>query len=78
MILCAEPKNIEKKLIPGFTSRHNLTKLIYYESYDIHYDAFRRERQLKNWRREWKDNLIRSINPDYQDLLDEVQYKLSQ
>ncbi|WP_107014144.1 GIY-YIG nuclease family protein [Christiangramia fulva] len=43
-------------------------KLIYFEEFtDIH-QAIEREKQLKNWHREWKLNLIRSINPEFKDL----------
>ena len=49
----------KNKLIEGFTKRYNLSKLIYYEvTSDIH-SALEREKQLKNWHREWKINLIK-------------------
>ena len=56
------------KIIQGFTSRYNITKLIYYEEFDMVMDAVAREKQLKNWHREWKINLIKSVNPDFNDL----------
>ena len=56
------------KLIEGFTKRYNLTKLIYYEvTSDIH-SALEREKQLKNWHRDWKINLINNFNPLWKDL----------
>lgn len=58
----------KNKSIPGFTSRYNLTKLVYYEQYSDIDDAIRREKQLKNWHREWKINLIKSQNPGLADL----------
>ena len=61
-----EPKN---KLIDGFTKNYNITKLVYYESCSSIDAAIRRERQLKNWHRQWKINLIESINKDWKDLL---------
>ena len=58
----------KQKLVKGFTSQYNLTKLIYYEEGSNIKDALIREKQLKNWHREWKINLIRSINPKIEDL----------
>jgi len=60
-----EPKN---KLIDGFTKKYDITKLVYYESCSSIDAAIRRERQLKNWHRQWKINLIESINQDWKDL----------
>ncbi len=54
--------------IEGFTKQYHLKKLVYYEEYDSSMDAIRREKQLKNWHREWKINLIRQQNPDFRDL----------
>ena len=62
----------KKKLIPGFSNRYNLTKLVYYEYYN-HIDyAILREKRLKKWKRAWKDNLINDLNPDWRDLYDDV------
>jgi len=58
----------KKKLVPGYTSRYNVNKLVYYEEYDYVYHAIAREKQLKNWHREWKINLIKKLNPDFNDL----------
>lgn len=51
-----------------FTKRYNLTDLLYFEEFDDIRDAIAREKQLKNWRREWKFNLIKKINPDLKNL----------
>lgn len=56
-------------LIEGFSKRYKLTKLIYFEESLSVVDAIAREKQLKNWHREWKLNLIKSINPGLKDLL---------
>lgn len=58
----------KNKIIKGFTARYNIDKLIYYEEFDGPYDAIMREKQLKNWHREWKLNLIKKQNPDFKDL----------
>ena len=52
----------------GFTKQYNLHKLIYFEICDTAEQAIAREKQLKNWHREWKINLIRKSNPEFKDL----------
>jgi len=56
------------KLIEGFSKKYNLTKLVYYEIYNNINDAIKREKQLKNWQREWKIKLIENMNPEWRDL----------
>ena len=52
----------------SFTYKYNCNKLVYYEvSEDIKY-AITREKQLKNWERSWKDELVAKDNPNWQDL----------
>ncbi|MFH1456781.1 MAG: GIY-YIG nuclease family protein [Patescibacteria group bacterium] len=60
----------KEKAIKGFSSKHNLNKLIYYEYYNNINDAIAREKQLKNWHRDWKLNLINKENPQFKDLSD--------
>lgn len=48
----------------AFTSQYNATDLVYYERFDTPRAAIDREKQLKRWRREKKEALIRSANPD--------------
>ena len=55
-----------------FTSRYNCFDLIYYEVHQSIEAAIDREKQLKRYHREWKLNLINSINPDLKDLSEEV------
>ena len=52
----------------GFTTRYNITKLIYFEEYSDVKAAIAREKQLKHWNREKKNGLIESLNPDWNDL----------
>jgi putative endonuclease len=61
----------KNKLIEGFTKKYNLTKLVYFETMKDIESAIRREKQLKNWYRQWKINLIESINKDWRDLSEE-------
>ena len=52
----------------SFTSKYNCTKLVYYENFSTIEEAISREKQLKNWHRKWKENLIVSVNPTWKDL----------
>jgi len=52
----------------GFTAKYKLTDLLYYEEIFGAYNAILREKQLKNWHRDWKINLIKEINPEMKDL----------
>ncbi|MCZ7602734.1 MAG: GIY-YIG nuclease family protein [Melioribacteraceae bacterium] len=61
----------KQKLIKGFTSKYNITKLVYYEEYNDINDAIRREKQIKGWSRKKKIELIESINPEWKDLSEE-------
>ena len=58
----------ENKIIRGFTSKYNLKKLVYFEETSDVNSALTREKQLKNWHRDWKINLIKSKNPNFADL----------
>lgn len=61
----SEHKNKEKE---GFSSKYNLTKLVYFETTESSLAALEREKQLKRWHREWKINLIKKANPNFNDL----------
>ncbi|MBI4435178.1 GIY-YIG nuclease family protein [Candidatus Uhrbacteria bacterium] len=62
----------QQHLIPGFTSKYNCTKLVYVETTSDIKDAIAREKELKGWRREKKNALINSANPQWQDLSSEI------
>lgn len=55
-------------LIEGFTKKYKLKKLVYIEEYNDIKLAIAREKQLKNWHRDWKLNLIKKVNPNFDDL----------
>nr|WP_295111745.1 GIY-YIG nuclease family protein [uncultured Caulobacter sp.] len=55
-------------LIPGFTKKYGLKRLVWHEPHDDMGAAFQRERSLKRWPRQWKINLIERENPDWDDL----------
>jgi len=48
----------KNKLVEGVTKTYDLTKMVYYEATENIYTALEREKQLKNWHRDWKINLV--------------------
>lgn len=52
----------------AFTIQYKLSDLVYFEEFQNIIHAINREKQLKNWHRAWKLNLIKSMNPDLKDL----------
>lgn len=65
-------KEHSRKTGKGFSRKYNVNKLVYYESFTKSIEAFEREAQLKNWRRQWKDELVESMNPNWEDLRDKI------
>ena len=55
-------------LIPGFTKKYDVNKLVYYEQIEGMSAAIQREKQIKKWNRKWKIELIESVNPQWKDL----------
>ena len=60
------------KLADGFTKKYNVNKLVYFEETDDINSALSREKQLKNWHRDWKINLITEANPQWKDLGEDI------
>ena len=56
------------KARPGFTARYGCNQLAWFETFETREAAFRRERQIKEWRRRWKLRLIEDLNPTWRDL----------
>ena len=56
------------KVVPGFTKRYGVIRLVYYEIFDDIENAIRREKRLKKWNRAWKIRLIEEKNPNWDDL----------
>jgi len=56
------------KLVQGFTEKYNVNKLVYFEETGDVEAALTREKQIKKWRREKKNRLVCSINPEWRDL----------
>ncbi len=62
----------KEKLVEGFTQRYHVTKLVYYEIFTDIREAIAREKQIKGGSRQKKIDLIKSINPEWRDLYDEL------
>ena len=67
--------NLERRLsehkaaqVKGFTKKYRVNRLLWYERYERIEDAIAREKQMKNWRRDKKQQLIERENPDYEDI----------
>jgi len=54
--------------VPGFTAKHGVKRLVWYEPHDDVLAAIEREKALKKWRRVWKIALIEDANPEWNDL----------
>ncbi len=62
----------KSKLIGGFTKKYNVNKLVYYEIHDDISEAIKREKQIKNWSRQKKIDLINILNEDWKDLYESI------
>jgi putative endonuclease len=62
----------KEKLLPGFTARYGVDRLVWFETYDDPTNAIAREKEIKKWRRDWKIALIEADNPDCLDLYNAV------
>ena len=59
-------------LVKGFTAKYNLEMLVWFEQTDDVNSAIAREKQLKNWHRQWKIDLIVQLNPNWRDLYESI------
>ncbi len=62
----------KEKIIPGFTAKYNVVKLVYYEAFADPESAIRREKQIKGGSRKKKIILITEVNKEWRDLYDEI------
>jgi putative endonuclease len=60
------------RAVRSFTSKYNITRLVWFEIYDDPISAISREKELKKWKRAWKVQLIEAKNPQWEDLYDEI------
>ncbi|MBN1130172.1 MAG: GIY-YIG nuclease family protein [Chitinispirillaceae bacterium] len=58
----------QSKTFPGFTAQYNVNKLVYFEHTNDIKVAIKREKTIKGWRREKKNELVSSLNPEWKDL----------
>jgi len=63
-------KNHKTGLVRGFTQKYGVCRLVYFETFESITVAIHREKQLKNWKRSWKIDLIEKMNPTWRDLFD--------
>ena len=59
-------------LAAGFSKQYQIHLLVYYEMHATMLEAITREKQLKNWNREWKVKLVESFNENRTDLYDQI------
>ena len=59
-------------VVAGFTQKHSVDRLVWFELHDTMESAIRREKALKEWKRAWKLRLIEEGNPTWKDLYDEL------
>ena len=60
------------KIRKGFTEKYNADQLVYFEVAEAMAHAIAREKQLKNWKRAWKDDLVATNNPNWNDLSESI------
>jgi putative endonuclease len=60
------------RVVEGFTRRHRVHSLVWFECHDSMYAAISREKAIKEWRRAWKLQLIESTNPQWRDLYPDI------
>ena len=61
-----------EKLVEGFSSRYNCRFLVYYEVFDDVNNAIAREKQIKGRTRARKEELIKTLNPEWKDLYEDI------
>jgi len=60
------------KAVLGFTSKYNITRLVWFEIYEDPISAISREKELKKWKRSWKVQSIEAQNPQWDDLYESI------
>ena len=62
----------KNNLADGFTKKYAVHDLVYYEVHQEIEQAILREKQIKEWKRQWKKNLIEEENPQWKDLYEDI------
>lgn len=63
-------------VLKGFTSKYQVDRAVYYEQFPTALSAIMREKEIKGWRREKKNALVRTTNPKWEDLSRTLFYDL--
>ena len=66
----------KNKLVDGYTKKYNIDKLVYFEETSEVKEAIRREKEIKKWRREKKNRLVETNNPEWKDLSKEYDMEI--
>ena len=66
-----------EKVRQGFTAKYGVDKLVWFQNFETREGAFRRERQIKEWKRRWKVELIEALNPQWEDLGEDLNHLLA-
>ena len=59
-------------LVPGFTRRYGVHRLVWFERHDVMESAIAREKAIKEWKRRWKVELIEQLNLEWRDLYPDI------
>lgn len=62
----------KNRTVKSFTSKYNVNKVVWYDVFPSPQEAIESEKKIKGWLRKKKINLIKSINPEFKDLLKEI------
>jgi putative endonuclease len=62
----------KNNLVEGFTKKYGIHNLVYYEQTEDANSAIQREKRMKAWKRQWKIELIESMNPNWKDLYNDI------
>jgi putative endonuclease len=70
--LCNRIAEHRHGMIAGFTQKYGVKTLVWFQNFNTMEDAIKREKQMKEWKRAWKIELIEKSNPDWHDLFEET------
>ncbi len=62
----------KQHIVDGFTSKYNVSILVWYETHESMESAIHKEKTIKNWKRAWKIRLIEEMNPEWRDLYNDI------
>ena len=65
----------KQKLFLGFSADYDCNMLVWYENHETMPAAIQRETRIKAWKRQWKIELIETMNPDWRDLHEKIAYR---